>query len=312
MKRDTQAAPTARWQLLSDTHRAPSRKRSVWSVILLVGILALGRGHDGGAGSTSASPPFVDRAVAPERPVPPAPTPVLMRADGGRVDGMLARSVIQNAPVIEGTGGHLVVDTTQRISPDLVRELTRAPYLRDLSNEMNQIVEDLKSVLIPLDANVEDVSYAGIGLGEGYIGVNINRRLYSVRGRNSILVNPYRIAAEIEMWVSLGLTSAEAPKEFSGRLVSAILHEIAHQSAREHDEAFAATLTRFYGSSIPAVTRSFHRLQEEIDEATYRRIVADLNRLRSQWGGRDILALSGPDAPERTRAGGPPATQGGP
>src|SRR5207253_3917110 len=292
MKPDPQAAPMQAWLLLANAGRTLTRTPSVWSVVLLVGLLALAQGRNPETGSRNAS----------AGPVPPA---AFMHAAGGRIDGTLARNVMQNAPIIEGTPGHLVVDTTLRISPDLVREIARAPYVRDLSNEMERIVEEFKVALGALDANVDDVGYAGIGLGEGYIGVNINRRLYSVDGRNSILVNPYRIAEEIETWVRAGLTPTNAPKEFSGRVVSAILHEIAHQSAREHDETFAAALTRLYGTSITTAHRSLRRLQEEIDETAYRRIVSDLTRLRSQWGGRDVLASSVPAALEGTDASGP-------
>ena len=297
------------WRLLANAGRTLTRTPSVWSVVLLVGLLALAQGRDPGTGSRDASAGAAGGAPARERSVLPAPPAVFMHAAGGRIDGTLARNLMQNAPIIEGTRGHLVVDTTLRISPELVREIARAPYVRDLSNEMERIVEELKGALAALDANVDDVGYAGIGLGEGYIGVNINRRLYSVDGRNSILVNPYRIAEEIEAWISTGLTPTDAPKEFSGRVVSAILHEIAHQSAREHDEAFAASLTRLYGTSITTAHGSFRRLREEIDETTYRRIVSDLTRLRSQWGGRDVLASSVPAVPEGTHASGRP---GGP
>jgi len=306
MKPDPQAAPMQAWRLLANAGRTLTRTPSVWSVVLLVGLLALAQGRDPETGSRDATAGAVGRAPARERSMLPAPPAAFMHAAGGRIDGTLARNVMQNAPIIEGTPGHLVVDTTLRISPDLVREIARAPYVRDLSNEMERIVEEFKGALGALDANVDEVGYAGIGLGEGYIGVNINRRLYSVDGRNSILVNPYRIAEEIEAWVSTGLTPTDAPKEFSGRVVSAILHEIAHQSAREHDETFAATLTRLYGTSIPTVYRSFRRLQDEVDETTYRRIVSDLTRLRPQWGGRDVLASSVSAAPEGTHTSGPP------
>src|SRR5437879_3057391 len=204
MKPDPQAAPMQAWLLLANAGRTLTRTPSVWSVVLLVGLLALAQGRNPETGSRNAS----------AGPVLPA---AFMHAAGGRIDGTLARNVMQNAPIIEGTPGHLVVDTTLRISPDLVREIARAPYVRDLSNEMERIVEEFKVALGALDANVDDVGYAGIGLGEGYIGVNINRRLYSVDGRNSILVNPYRIAEEIEAWVSTGLTPTDAPREFSGR-----------------------------------------------------------------------------------------------
>jgi len=302
MKPDPQAAPTQAWRLLVDSGRTLSWTPSV----LLVGLLVLAQGRDPATGSRDASAGAVGPVSARVPSVLPAPRAVFMHAaGGGRIDGTLARNVIENAPIIEGTPGHLVVDTTLRISPDLVREIARAPYVRDLSNEMERIVEEFKSALTALDANVDDVGYAGIGLGEGYIGVNINRRLYSVDGRNSILVNPYRIAEEIETWVRAGLTPTDARKEFSGRVVSAILHEIAHQSAREHDETFAAALTRLYGTSIATAHRSVRRLQEEIDETAYRRIVSDLTRLRSQWGGRDVLASSVPAALEGTDASGP-------
>jgi hypothetical protein len=298
------AGLTRPWPVLARSRGALLRARSVWSVVLL-GLLALAQSQDAGRGTASATAGAVDGGSAPSRPAPR--TVAFMPADRGQIDGTLARSVMQTAPVIEGTRGHLLVDTTLRISPNLIREIARAAYVRDLSNEMNRIVEDLKGALVVLDPSVDDVGYAGIGLGEGYIGVNINRTLYSVRGRNSILVNPYRIAEEIETWVSLGLAPAAAAAEFSGRLVSAILHEIAHQSSRDHDEIFAATLTRFYGASIATTHRSYRRLREVIDDQTYQHLVSDLDRLRSQWGGKDVLASAVPDGEYRAEAGGPPA-----
>jgi hypothetical protein len=304
MKSSSRAGITRPRQVLARPRDTFLRTRSVWSVLLL-GLLVLARGQDTGPGARSAARGAIDGRSTPERTA--FRTVAFMQADGGHIDGTLARTVMQNAPVIEGTRGHLLVDTTLRISPELVRDIARASYVRDLSNEMSRIVEDLKSALGSLDTSVDDVTYGGIGLGEGYIGVNINRTLYAIRGRNSILVNPYRIAEEIETWVNLGLAPAAAPAEFSARLVSAILHEIAHQSSRDHDEIFASTLTRFYGAAITTAHRSYRRLREVIDDTTYRHLLSDLDRLRSQWGGKDVLASAGPDDAYPAQARGPAA-----
>src|SRR5437667_10053214 len=111
MKPDPQAAPTRAWRLLVDSGRTLSWTPSV----LLVGLLVLAQGRDPATGSRDASAGAVGPVSARVPSVLPAPRAVFMHAaGGGRVDGTLARNVIENAQCREGTPGLLFAVHSQR------------------------------------------------------------------------------------------------------------------------------------------------------------------------------------------------------
>src|SRR5713226_7226631 len=64
MKPDPQAAPMQAWRLLANAGRTLTRTPSVWSVVLLVGLLALAQGRDRRCGRSRARARALDVAGA--------------------------------------------------------------------------------------------------------------------------------------------------------------------------------------------------------------------------------------------------------
>jgi len=203
---------------------------------------------------------------------------------------------LSDAPVLIGTT-HQVFDTTQVLSRELLDRLASDQRLASLSLEIERAFSDMMARLDDLGQKVGRLRYGGIGLGDGYLGINLKlEKLFPHGTSNLMLVNPYLTIEEV-----LERMAGEPtyPGEVARQIVSTVLHEIAHQAARSHDEKFAGVLTRYLGMTLMDLTAAAGRVEVilrapaagGIEETTLEHFVRTLSDdLRPKWRqARDVF-----------------------
>jgi len=228
--------------------------------------------------------------------------------------------ILSEAPVIPGTGGHRIVDTTEGVSRDLLEAIATSDATRRVSGHLAGIVARLRAELARVEAQPywapEQIQYFGLSVAGAHLGMNLNGRL--IEGRddapNLVAFNPYSILDEVQTLAQVaGLAADEIPQQFAARAVFTVIHELAHQASGAHEQTYAGALTRAGGNLImqaAQATAALTALVKEQNNAILRTLAADLARLRPQWGGEDRLSKVVTGLAATTGAEGPPAPLG--
>lgn len=216
------------------------------------------------------------------------------------------RTMWENAPRIQGTPDR-VVDTANRIPPELVAEIATRPYLKAISGALRKAANQVQALLVLRDAKYAHGDYGAIGLGGDYLGVNVPGKFLGLAPpARVILVNPYRVAQEVRQAVDSGVVQpALAQDELAEQLAATLLHELTHNIHPGHESEFAGTLTRNIGRAAIQHRLAVNRLRRALSGDAYANILADLDRISGHWGGEDLFGkIAGGDAEVGERPGG--------
>lgn len=187
---------------------------------------------------------------------------------------------LTNPTEIPGAAGTAVYDTTGGRRRDLMDRLSRRKYVGGMVMAMQHAYDVIFSE-IAQHVSVDPADFGGIGL-DSYLGVNIQRssikelradlqnqglnpRDANVSDQNLILINPFAIWKESQGRVTPGDNRALA-MWLAKQTVGTIIHEIAHQDARGHNERFAGVQTRWTGHALMAIPDAVNVLYEQWHE----------------------------------------------
>lgn len=166
----------------------------------------------------------------------------------------VAKGLANGVPLSANTQ---MYDTDGHATKVTLDKLAQRPHTRQLATRMTGVFDQIHAA-IAKRFTFDPVRFGGFDVSMGAIGMNIKPR---AGGGNFILLNPY--ASLMEVGLSGRLRPAEYAAALSERAFATIVHEIAHQSAREHDELFASYLTRFNSAAAPIA----HLVLPELDQA---------------------------------------------
>lgn len=160
---------------------------------------------------------------------------------------------------------------------DLVRH---DPHLIELAQVAHSIVAAMHGLV---RRDIPKAKFGGLGVSEGWLGLNVGRRkladmTQAVRGTsqpdrpNEIYWNPFVTHREVTRSMALEgvndeVQSIELPGRMAEQAWATLLHEVAHQAARGHDENFAGFLTRIEGDLTRHSGAWIDRMEREFRDA---------------------------------------------
>lgn len=165
--------------------------------------------------------------------------------------------------------GTQIYDTTGESSLDTLNKIAQKPHTRQLSEQVRKVFEDIVGA-IAKRYNLPPVEFGGLDVRRGSMGINIQRTglaarsaslgmpIYQGPTHNLILLNPYTM--QLEVGLNPRLRPAEYAAALSEMTYATIVHELAHQSARAHDEKFSGYHTRFAGAASAVAQRALAEL----------------------------------------------------
>jgi hypothetical protein len=170
------------------------------------------------------------------------------------------------------TGSTAVFDTSSTASRAVLSRLAERPYARQMATHFERVFDTIVAA-ISKRYNLPPIEFGGFDVAHDAIGMNIRRSgfpdyakalgLPEYRGptSNVLLLNPYLALMEI------GMNPRVRPSEYAAALSESsfgtMVHEIAHQHARGHDEVFSGYHTRYSGAAAPIA----HHAIIELDAA---------------------------------------------
>lgn len=152
----------------------------------------------------------------------------------------IVTSAASGKPVklIDSTAGALPRSSLQKIS--------QATYTKLLAAGIDAAHASMEKALAgknltPYGFNMKPSELGGLGISQKWLGLNVSALPEINLANNSILINPWSILNEVDR---SSVSGKELGQDLSSRIVSTLLHEMAHNTARGHDEDFAGALTR--------------------------------------------------------------------
>lgn len=193
-----------------------------------------------------------------------------------------------------GKGNFRVIDTEGAFPDALMKELQARPYMGQIADSANRhmqkLVEAINRVRGLRSTKIDAPTFA-IGLGGGWIGLNVKGSSVGEE-QNLLLLNPYTILREIANHIAIGsYPESMGPERMAARIMSTLIHELAHQKQRIHDALMVGEQTRIIDETYKAMAGGVQALQKILEAdgaAAYNAIYEDLLKLQPEWGGVDI------------------------
>ena len=224
---------------------------------------------------------------------------------------VLVESITQ-APDLGGMGHKLVDDSGGLISRELQENIAKKPYMTRLNavvhEAFNVILDELKGGrkyrYSPVD--IPDVEYLGLGFNDKALGTNISlKTLHRVADEggvpfkapkaiskgtaNAVLISPYSILKEVSDEHGAIVNGNNPPEDIlagdlAATYLDTIVHEIAHQFERGHEERFAGALTRLITDAAGAIDKLMPKLtatmRDLLDNSDY---FSDFEEVDREW-----------------------------
>jgi diguanylate cyclase (GGDEF)-like protein len=215
----------------------------------------------------------------------------LSRAKEARHLDELIRAIAE-APDVKGGGK--VIATEPSVTAELAEKIAARPYTRDIVAWWKAAGQAIHGALVRA-REMPEPNFAGVGLGGSYLAVNIQVGRLAERARklgidiggdtrNVLLINPFNLVLEARANAGIFADDAEY---LADQTWGALVHEIAHQRARGHDENFSSEYTRIDGRAarvqaqhLAELDRLWHRL---LDDDSFQE---DIEALRQSWKTR--------------------------
>lgn len=186
---------------------------------------------------------------------------------------------LSSAPEMS-TKGLRFYDTASNAVPEFIETVTKSPGLNKLAQAMDKVTTDVvEQVLTRLERAGRKTLpiFGGFGSQKEWLGINILQEALNkiaaeekvsinLPNENLILVNPFATYNEATQNLidAFGVPSA---RELAEQSWATIVHEVAHEISRGHDEHFAGTLTRFIGDVSKIADESIGHLEQGYEAA---------------------------------------------
>jgi hypothetical protein len=202
-----------------------------------------------------------------------------------QIDRVAFNNDLGDGPLIKGTN-YRVGDMSGNVPRSLVKEIARAPYLKDLTAHMEAAIGLMQDRLSQVDPIYADAQFHGILLHSRVRGVNVLKEVLPST-RNLILINPYRLAQEVLDDIQAGKThTSAAPSALAERIVSVMLHEVNHQGSlaarHPHGQEFLTNFTNNLARLRPVMTRATEEMTNLLQENgnnVYKQLIRHQERL---------------------------------
>jgi hypothetical protein len=247
----------------------------------------------------------------------------------------LIQTLRESPAIPNSTKGARLMDTSRKLPKELFNHVLKDPSLARLADTFAEalpafalMIEAKREQLIGASRTFLNWTNGGIGIGKGYLGLNISssglNQVAQAAGipdtgikNNVILINPYEIYGEMLRAEADNPDPAVTLAErLADHTVGTLVHELIHESARGHDESFSGLLTRSLGIvlkegiGVHAQLKNAWALALSVQNKTGTSFTFEetYKLLRKEWeGNRDnaFKSISSDLAPTEGDAGGP-------
>lgn len=178
----------------------------------------------------------------------------------------LLKALADGVPI---TGASKLHDTSSGASRELLQRLAEKPYTRQLAQRVEKAFADVAAA-IAKRFDFPPAEFGGLDVSHELVGVNIKRDTWAIKAKvlglpaytgptsNLVLLNPYM--AGLEVAANPRLRPAEFAAALSESTYSTIVHELAHQIERGHDEAFTKVHSDYSGAAAAVAAQVLKEL----------------------------------------------------
>lgn len=183
---------------------------------------------------------------------------------------------IVDAPRMKASPRYRVIDPVKLDDPTFVGTIAQREYANAIAQVAEEVLDRLADAItdkkgqVPFNlAKLHDYTFGGLSIGKNHLGVNMD--LSSIKklvetdpnfgparaqelgsSTFSIYLNPFVIYNEFK----------GSPDVLAAQTYGTLLHELAHNLARNHTEQFAGVLTRLQGPAAKVYPEIIPRLME--------------------------------------------------
>jgi len=223
---------------------------------------------------------------------------------------VLIESLERGIPI---TGVSKFYDTSGGASRETLQKFVDKPYVRQLAQRFEKAFADI-SAAIQKRYGFPPVEFGGFDVSHEVLGMNIARGNFDARSKqlglpayrgptsNLVVLNPY--IAIVEIGLNPRLRPTEYPAALSENMFGTIVHEIAHQYARRHDEKFAAYHTRYAAAAAPIASQVLGELDAAWEIALQSGMANDVIQLQKEvWDAQQQREHDPDESHARPEAG---------
>lgn len=213
------------------------------------------------------------------------------------------RRVFRKAPRIRGSRLRMV-DVADAVDPETLAEWAADPLYTDLAHKVHRA---FRRIVDKIGAKLPDrkLRFFGFMFSRNVAGLHVLGSYVGARNSQILMNVP-------GLWCSSDLSAEDYPERMAGQMVATMMHEITHQSTREHTEKYAGLLTRFNGMTILEQARATRAIAAVLRKVGYEELDRKFNRQYSQSVRADLLRQIGsrqeiaePGEPGRKGVAGP-------
>lgn len=220
------------------------------------------------------------------------------KAGRGQVDKL--RQALLEAVNIGSSSQHVLL--APGIDPSFKASLAQAEYVQEMALMLDVVTRTITKRVQEKYPEMLTPRFAGISLEKNYLGVNIRaskiNELAEESGAeklpydtNLIFYNPYATYAEVK---AEAIETGDDPAALMAEQAwGTMLHEVVHQIAGGHNEAFTGPLTRLIGQTTALGAKIMPDLQRMFAKAFLGGLTSDYDAISTSWSETIFGKVSG-------------------